>query len=313
MINKTFLKDKNSAELTELVRQKKLVVFAGSGLSTGGGGYWSWWKLVRELCRECEVSCKDEINKQTPFNELQELAGAAKEKNRIIYTKVLKNHFARTIVDTKRAYHLLLECPFVSYVTTNYDPLFAIAYQSAIPNESILAFPEIEAKQLSQRKMFYIHGYIGEDSNLNPDKIILTKQDFESAYDRERGSLPHFWESLLREYAVLFLGCELGEPELEIIFGRCNTVQEQLTQNYGIRKRSRFILLPEESFCKDEQQGITIKQGVRQDLRDRCCEYNIKIVAYDPVDEEYSGLIDILKEWAQVQNPSVYTYTLGDN
>ena len=193
--------------------------------------------------------------------------------------------------------------------------LLAIELAQKEPAKKIYVYPEIDHLELRSKTAFYLHGYIAEGSTPDPDKIVLCKDDFDRAYHPGQSQLPMFWESLLSQCPVLFLGCELGEPELELIFLRCNAIRETLNHRYDIRAKRRFALLPHKDILTAESRDPSIEENagkVSDDLRARFEKYDIKIVNYDARDVAYSGLVEVLQEWAQRPTASVYSYSDGE-
>ena len=315
-MNKVFSDDPHSAELMDHVKREDMIVFVGSGLSAGEGGYPAWWELVEKLRMHCGLDDEPPVTKHTSANRLQELAQKARDKDPTCYVSVLQADFAKTVLNTRRAYDLLLRSPFVGYVTTNFDPLLAIALAANNSAKKIHAYPELDHLELRSKTAFYLHGYIAEGSTPVPERIVLCKDDFEAAYDPQCGPLPLFWESLLRQCPVLFLGCNLGEPELEFIFTRCNSVRTALEQKYGIQAKKRFVLLPPSEEIKTvktrDEDIVNNAAKVEADSLARFEKYDITVVRYDPKDRRYSGLIEVLQEWARVPSVEVYTYNSGD-
>lgn len=301
-------KDAAFTELTSLVKNGKIVVFAGSGLSSRYhpddlSGYPAWWELVRDLCVECKVQCDiGEINRSTQPVRLQELAGLAKT-SKSGYTAVLERHFAKTIVDRRESYDLLMHIDFQAYVTTNFDPLLAQAATKAPTPKAIRAYPRIKCGDLDLQRVIYLHGYVAENGTPQPDELVLAKEDFQFAYGNDTGGpLRLFWEPFLNDYNILFLGCELGEPELSLCFERCNSIRKSMIKRFGMAPRKRFILLPEpvaptfDSTVPEKDRLEAMSKS--KDTIKRLTDFEVIPVMFAVGDRRHVGLIDILKAWA---------------
>lgn len=313
-MNQAFAQDPNSGELTAHVKNGDMVVFVGSGLSCADGLYPSWWELVEELRKRCGLSEDRAVTEQATSATLQEVARDARNNDRDGFVAVLGEKFAKTIQNNKESYDLLLKGPFAGYVTTNFDPLLAHQLARHDSTKMVHAYPEFDYLQLRSKTVFYLHGYIAQGATPDLDRIVLCKDDFETAYDPNKRNLTAVWEALLTQCAVLFLGCSLGEPELEFIFERCNRVREALAKDHRIKARRRFLLLPAEdgkTAETDDKQLAANNSQIAADKLRRFDKYDIAVVRYD-AKPDYSGLVEVLNEWIPAPAPEVYSYEFGD-
>lgn len=309
--NEVFHNDINSEKLVRLIKDGHLIVFVGSGLSSINELYPSWWKLVNKLCNACNVQSEAEINDQTSPKDLQKLAGQARNSDENAYAQTLEQEFAKTVTDMPRSYQLLIRAPFKSFVTINFDPLLAIESHQFFKDKNFLihAFPQFDYKALNQGGIFYLHGYIPQDGPVDMSKIVLTEDDFNTAYNNEKGNLCLIWQILLRYHPILFIGCRLGEPELDIIFSISNSARSALSQHDDIKPKPRFILLEKEAYkyseiSPDEQLRRNKEKEEEENKKYR--EMDIVVVRYDSKDKAHSGLIKILEEWTQIGKPIIY-------
>ena len=302
---------KEFSELTALVKNGDIVVFVGSGLSSRYtredlSGYPSWPDLVDDLCKRCKVSYEpgEVLTKTTTPERLQILAGMAKKADIAGYVQVIQDHFAKTIVDRKEYYDLLMQIDFHAYVTTNYDPLLAqAAVRTASSPREVCAYPRLHCGDIALRRVVYLHGYVEENGKADPEALILTKDDFDFAYGEEAGGLLlPCWVSLLKDHNVLFLGCELGETELAVCFKRCNRLRKAMRKRFNVCPKKRFILLPEieeQTFDDSVDSGARLNMASKRHATiQRLSEFDVAPIMYDPRDKRHVGLVEILRDWA---------------
>ena len=300
-MNEVFRNDKNTSDLINCIKNGDMIVFVGSGLSSGPGGYPSWWKLVAELLTTCDPECEKVVTNHTSADELQQFAQKAREKDRDKYISVLREEFAKKII-TRRNYEFLIKSPFAGYVTTNFDPLLAFELNRNHPGKRFHSYPQLTPVCLNSGTVSYLHGYIAEGSIPDPDRIVLCKDDFEKAYTS--GPLIRMWEDLLIFCPVLFLGCRLEEPQLDWVFNISNSVRRDYRERHSFEEPPRFIMLPERNTRISEDADPEHKEQLKRnesDMINRYKLFNISVVKYDPVDSSYSGLDDVIKGWSQLK------------
>ncbi len=296
MTNEVFNNDPNSINLTKLVQSGELVAFLGSGLSSGL--YPSWSSLVREFCLKCKISFKGSLGEDTPVEYLIDLSERAIKADRLSFEEVLHEHFSKPIVNKKLAYELLMEMPFRSYVTVNIDPLLAEEIRRSVyQTRRLFKYPDIKTKYLIEQNVFYLHGYIAPGSTPKPDRLVLTKGSFERAYSLADGILVTFWDVLLAEYPVLFLGCGLREPEIQMMLRRCKKRKIILNKGQGIPQPPLFILRPA-YFLLDQSLDKRERDNDREAReQEEFSDFDVRIVRYDRIDNNHSGLLEIFNYW----------------
>jgi hypothetical protein len=302
MSNKVFESDPNTPKLLSALHSSKLVAFIGSGLSTAtpgsppGCGYPSWTTLVSLLCTRCLGKAPPDCTAKCKPSRLLALAERAKRANEAAYVDVLSEMFGQRVDYRKSAFGLLLRTPFSSYVTTNFDPMLAIAHsESALTSWKLHAFPDIHPGHLSTGGVFYIHGYVAEGQRADPLRIMLTKSDFDLY---ESSGLHNFWHTLLLHNHVLFMGCMLGEPEFDMIFPYCMKILDTRANRFGAPPPMRFALMPRWKTTSGSPSEHSPEQREMNDdtvLMKRLSDYRITTIFYDPKDDDYSGLLDVFR------------------
>ena len=315
MNNAIFDGDPNLAALRQALDGGQLVVYIGSGLSRG---YPSWHELVSKLSNRCLGKVQDELGGETPPSEtLLRVAGQARRNNEKEYAAVLAEEFAKPVKEIPRAYAELFSIPFLSYVTPNFDPLLSVAHgASGLAKLQLNVFPEIDPPQLRTGAVFYIHGLITEHSTVDPGRILLTDDDLKEHYD---GVLRNFWENLLLHHDVLFIGCGLGEPEIEMVFARCNSVNDAMRSKFKVKPRRRFMMVDGRatqetaSFVDESSSPVLRSVDQRRRAAARLERLQIQPVYYDSIDDRYLGLQYALGSLPRRQPVIKYSNTLSES
>lgn len=284
--------------LLRLVREGSCVAFIGSGLSASKSLYPSWGEVIGRLCAACDLPAPSLDELEDP-DALFELADAACNRNEEAYCRVLKDAFARPVVETRRAYDLLMRLKFKSYITTNFDPLLAIESQKPEHRCSgVYRFPALPVQQIRTRAVYYIHGRIEVGVMPKPDQVVLGKRSFDQAYSDGGGTLNSFLHQVLTFEPLFFIGCSLREPPLRGVFETCRKVRMKIQREYtGHAAPSRYALLPNRLIQDKDAQSLRRDLDGEREESSRFGELDIKVVRYDPKDEKHSRIEEILDEW----------------
>ena len=217
-----------------------------------------------------------------------DLAEAAKVKDPVRFWETVSKTFARR--DNPHSayrYHLLarLRCP--SYLTLNFDPLL-IDILSLHGNVTVSVYPKVQDWKHGDGEVFHLHGRVPPDHRGGPVDLVLTRTDFERAYNPFESMLHAFLQSTLMNNDLCFIGCNPAEENLQRILNACRLIRRQV---YGLNYPSppRWYLLQDDS--------ATPPPCLR--------EAGIEIVEYPKTDAGYVGLDKILEYWADKRDPVV--------
>ena len=208
-------------EVLELARRQRLVPFVGAGFSQFH--YKGWGSLLRGMAdrypdRQEELEGLLERGKyEDAASLLQEEMGARGRSRRDVFLRAIDGEFGeRTVEDAfakmsaeRRGIPRVYRGPIL---TTNYDLLIERAYSEVDENiEAVYphaSYHRSRVERLLRSKrpsLFKLHGDVKD-----PDKIVITREDYDEAYDKG-GELTRFMGGVFEgRDAVLFLGCSLG-------------------------------------------------------------------------------------------------------
>jgi hypothetical protein len=308
MRNTRFQSDPNASTVVDLLRSRNVVVFVGAGPSTGKrpyqDSYPSWTDLVKDLCRDC-MGCLPHPNEWEGWRQpqqLQLLAQQAFDRDRDKYKNTLDAIFSRPVMAVRLVYALLMRMKLKSYVTTNFDPFLKTAQQLHQPDMELHVYPRnFKASEVSRGGVFYIHGLGAPDHQIAPDDIVLKNQDFLDAYGNECGDLPRFWQTMLRENNVIFLGSTLSDPYTQSALDNYRLTTAFMARRHQLGLPRSYALLPVgecvsapdspvDSASVTESQVAAQSQALRS--------LGIIPVLYDMRDSSYSGLAEVLDQVA---------------
>jgi hypothetical protein len=265
--------------LTESIRGGKCVAVIGAGVSAND--YPIWGHLISQLQERCGVRAED-----LPSNSPLDVAQASRDKNPAAYYQALDEIFdRRPTPKSARRYHLLARIDFASYLTLNLDPLLVDTLDLHY-NITVSDFPNLQSQNHCQREIFCVHGRLGPGRPAATTPVVLTRREFEVAYDPFGIPLHSFVQQTLIANDVCFLGCNPSEPNLARLLESCKQhcrAQHDLTST----TRPNWYLLAEDSY---EQLEAVEDCGVH-------------VVRYSKRDPQFSGLDEVLEYWANKKAP----------
>lgn len=194
-------------ELFTLIRQKKAIIFAGSGISLYAG-YPTATKLA-EIILDYIPQEQRKIG-VTALPDVAELFCKIFDRNRLI--DIIRSIFEKEPLSVE--YHkLITQIPQIrTIITTNYDRMFEIAYGDGL--QVVLNKEDLVHSNPDKISLLKIHGSVDK-----PDTILITKSDYEDFFN-ERKSEDLLWnevKSLCAKYAIVFIGYSLGDSDIKHI------------------------------------------------------------------------------------------------
>ncbi|MDQ1354720.1 MAG: SUMF1/EgtB/PvdO family nonheme iron enzyme [Acidobacteriota bacterium] len=192
--------------LVERLRQKRVILFVGAGLSQGSG-LPGWKKLFEPFCKK--LGCPDEENFPAVATTLiQEHIHNRKE----IIEHIVKQIGAVNL-ELNPNHELIKRLPFNIIITTNYDNLLEDLYGASrltriYSDENMAYFDPLSAK----RQLIYLHGDIN-----HPDHMVVSSIDYQNFADT-RPIMVERLKTLTQDYTFLFIGYSAGDTNLQAVF-----------------------------------------------------------------------------------------------
>lgn len=221
-------KNKIPPELLTSYNEKKCGFFAGAGLSTGAG-FPNWKQLLQLLIDKAEggkylqsddaAACRALTNDPSKYLMIaQEL----KDAFGVELKTIIEETFGNEAIKPTNAHKLLVTLKKSNFIiTTNYDQLIEIAFVNEGKFQTPYKYYEAHAiqRQLFKREFFLLkaHG----DAKTAADQIVLTDKDYRRLLYQELGYRSAL-QSVFTMYSVIFLGCSLDDPELNLLLNYIN-------------------------------------------------------------------------------------------
>jgi hypothetical protein len=250
-------------KIKEANLENKLVVFVGAGVSANSE-FKSWQDLIREMDGIIKYS-ENPIEKFYNNDELLRIPQFLENKDQEQYLKILEDNFNWLPEKTNAIIDTILELNPHHIITTNFDCLieYSISHlqkdQIKKRKNSTFAIVKKDQHLVSVDKnnlVIKMHGDIEAF-----DKLILKEKDYLN-YSSSHCLIETFIKSLLIDHSFLFVGYNIGDYNLKLIFNWF----ENTVAGYGIestkRKRHYFINpneLPMSEFDKQYFKAKNIK------------------------------------------------------
>lgn len=281
-------------ELLTAVRQKRLVLFVGAGLSKQATpAVPNWRELLSRMSDIAEQRRDIDSSARAALEQLlrdRKFLMAAQELRERLptdhYNKVLDEQFRLEGVEPAPIHRRIFELKPKMVITTNYDRLLEDGYSreyGKTANVATSEHPEIAQRHLQNPTpdrplIFKIHGSITD-----PNTIVLTESDYRrvSSSDGYR----RFLSAVFMTHVVLLLGFSLEDPELSLHFAE-------------LRHSLKYNNYPDYALMPGEALNAVERRRWRQDFGVEVLTYNSSI-GHSPVIEFVETLIADLQSHEQ--------------
>ena len=270
-------------ELPEVIRdavnKDNLVVFIGAGVSALVGCM-RWPVLAKHLAEECykrgciDYSAKEQLKNDSDHLKVISVSYElleAEDHEKYFYRelkKALRPSKRNNCIDI---YDRLWKFGG-AFITTNADRCF---HNNFLPENILVEPKQFESEGIKRRRLYHIHGYIGEKRSL-----VFRKNEYLERYSGEDKAFRAFMTKVFsNETRILFVGYGLKEFELL-----------SLLINSGGREQeyNRFALMP----------YYTRDQHLLKFDRIYFRNFGIKILEYYLDEKGYDELYEVIKKWS---------------
>lgn len=266
-------------KIQEAIKNNRLVIFAGSGLSTKFN-LPSWKQLVVDVI--AEIGKQDynvllpvlEVNLMNPAEVLEKLKP---EHNTI--KKYIKNNFQTA--ETNSSLHKNILELSGQIITTNFDNAFEIASNNSItPAVYTSEFNISEINKSNEKYIFKLHG-----TYMEPDHCIIFKDQYENLYANETGAVNKL-KSIFSDKVILFLGFSFNDPDISLIFNNLDKAFKNNNKHFILTKEPKDF----EKYNFLEQ--IKINEYNEIDLFIETCLKHKEVDKQQPLDvQEHNNVI----------------------
>jgi hypothetical protein len=257
----------NIDRILNLIRDYKIVLWAGSGLSLYAG-YPSAKMFSQAIIENADTSEHRNILARYE-NSLMDITNEFVQ----LYSRERLIELVKTKFDVapqcEPSTHLKIsKIPQIkTIITTNYDHLFEIAYAN---NSIVYVGTNFKKSEKDKVDIYKIHG----DTTYH-DSIVLTNKDYSQFYDKLDTILWNKVKSILAEKSFIFVGYSLEDKNIQDIF-------EKVLSQIDSSDNEFFIVTPElhehklralNQICKTTHIPLTgqdfieyIEKGIRQNI-----------------------------------------------
>lgn len=263
--------------LISLIRNKEIVLWAGSGLSLYAG-YPSGTEFCNIICN----AAKTESDKEILLRHKAVLMNVAEEFEQL-YSRseligLVSTHFDKVPNIDPHAHYLCTQIPQINaIITTNYDRLFEFVYGDNINTVVGTQYKTSDKKPIT---LYKIHGDSSDSSS-----VILTSKDYATFYEGLNSLVWSKLKVILAEHSVLFVGYSLEDKNIEDIF-------EKVLTQVDTSKSEFFIAVPRlaehklrhfNTICKTTHlpiDGESLLQAIETAIREN--------IVFDAIDKKVS-------------------------
>lgn len=189
------------------------------------------------------------------------------------YRSFIEEHFDKdiTIDQIPTAYKELFNLPINLIITTNYDRIPDIVGREdfrIFSNQQTAEALRIIGK--NKKAVIKIHGDINHQ-----ESIVLTNTDFAQIIHNKE-NVKQFLRSIFSNKTVLFLGCSLSDPHIELILGNLHTINSGMPITH-------YALMP----------ANPRKDKFKLDNLER--KYGIRVISYTSLDGSHSEVLEFIR------------------
>ena len=215
--------------LITLIRNKGIILWAGSGLSLYAG-YPSGTEFCDIICN----AAKSESDKAILARHKSVLMNIAEEFEQL-YSRdeligLVSAYFDKAPSVKPYAHYLCTQIPQIdTIITTNYDHLFEYAYGD---NLCTVVGTQYKASDKKPVTLYKIHGDSSDSAS-----VVLTSKDYAKFYEGLNSLIWNKLKVILAEHSVLFIGYSLEDKNIEDIF-------EKVLSQVDTSESEFFIAVP---------------------------------------------------------------------
>lgn len=261
----------------EALNNDTAAIFAGAGLSSPCG-YVNWCELLRDIADEIGL----DVDKESDLIAVAQYYQNEK-RNRGRINQEIINKFTKNAEITEN-HKILSRLPIENYWTTNYDTIIEESLKINNKKIDVKITPENLATNIPKRDVviYKMHGDVAQ-----PDKAIVTKDDYETYNNTNRKLFTIALQGDLVSKNFLFIGISFNDPNLNYILSRIKELLgENPREHYAFFKKVR-----EEDYRSiEEYQYNCIRQELKlKDLK----RYSINSILVDNYEQITKVLSDI--------------------
>lgn len=264
-------KIKNLDNIVQALRNRRLSVFAGAGLSAESG-YVNWKQLIKPMCDYLGLNINTDLTMIAQYYE--------NECTRDGLNRAIFNEFSKVPTRNDNM-EILASLPIETYWTTNYDSIIEDTLRKNKKMVDVIS-EQVQYKNYTFERDAVVYKMHGDKSI--PDRAVITKTDYE-VYDVYRAVFSKGLVMELITKTVLFIGFGFADPNLDRIISIVRHTFEKYSppNHYCFMRSVSYKDYLDENEKLTEQKRIEFEQDKRlQDLKVRSMrDYGIQTILVD--------------------------------
>lgn len=270
--------------LTRELAERRCIIFLGAGASAGCPGNKgqkppTWKSFLTDAANNLVTEQQDQAVAIKLIGEGSYLNAAEiifSDTNIADAKDFFKENFLTPKYNPKSVQEAVHKLDQKIVITTNYDIIYEkqcgpIDGENGYIVKRYYDDGILDEVRSPNRLIIKAHGCVKE-----PEKIILTR----SQYYKIKKEYPLFYNalnSLFLTHTVLFIGCSLNDPDIQLILENTNIAVPCNHPHYAIMA---------------EGEHSAIKKSIKS-------AYNIEYIEYDNKDSSHQGLTELLNEYSK--------------
>lgn len=264
-------KIKNLDNIVQALRNGRLSVFAGAGLSAESG-YVNWKQLIKPMCDYLGLNINTDLTMIAQYYE--------NECTRDGLNRAIFNEFSKVPTRNDNM-EILASLPINTYWTTNYDSIIEDTLRKNRKTVDVIS-EQVQYKNYTFERDAVVYKMHGDKSI--PDRAVITKTDYE-VYDAYRAVFSKGLVMELITKTVLFIGFGFSDPNLDRIISIVRHTFEKYSppNHYCFMRSVSYKDYLDENEKLTEQKRVEFEQDKRlQDLKVRSMrDYGIQTILVD--------------------------------
>ena len=259
--------------LIDDLARRRCVILIGSGVSrhaTGKDGAKPpvWKDFLREAAQNCPDQSIDHIRNAIDENDLLHACEWLKKRYDEGWIAFLKRTFQSPKFKPGEIHDVIISIDASIIFSLNFDDIFERAARDG--THTVKHYYDEDFADFLRgdgRYIVKVHGSMN-----SPNKLIFTQND----YARARVLYSAFYtafDACLMTNTFLFIGAGINDPDVNLILEN---------QNFQFSASSPHYFLTGSDLSND------LKESLRKNR-------NLKVISYDPTDENHTGLVEELK------------------
>lgn len=209
-------------QLADLLQNKKLILFAGAGVSANLG-IPTWEELMEYIAKDSEISYNPQIFKcMGSYLELMEYYSLKKNGVEELKEWMCSEWNGKEIQkENLNIHNRIVELDFPIVYTTNFEHWLEKAYQNKKPVQVISTISDMQVTEDFKTKIIKFHGDCEKTDLVLTEESHFERMDFETALDIQ-------FRADLLQHSVLFIGYSLSDMNVRYMLYRMQKMKEKL-------------------------------------------------------------------------------------